>query len=286
MFNVRLKRYLHTEQVHIFSKALYSEGERVAKTKFDMTTGEIFPSNSNIFVNPFNGEFDYYYNMGDADENLRRSLRRTKNMIYDYAMSNDWSWFFTLTFNPEKVDSFDYTETSRKLAKWLNNLRRTCPDLKYLVVPELHKSGRWHYHGIFANCEKLKFIDSGHKDNKGRVIYNVGNYKLGFSTATQIDDLQATCNYIIKYVSKELVSVTKGKHRYWASKNCDLPVIEEYYVGMSEKEILSCCSEERYVNKVCSEFCDVTYVSVPIYTTNTDFSKRYRHLLSYSVKYT
>ena len=34
------------------------------------------------------------------------------------------------------------------------------PDFKYLFVPELHKSKRWHFHGIGVNCDKLKFENS------------------------------------------------------------------------------------------------------------------------------
>lgn len=118
---------------------------------------------------------------------------------------------FTLTFNPDKVDSFDYSETTKKLSKWLNNMRRTCPSMKYVVVPELHKSGRWHFHGLFSNVENMVFVDSEKRDKKGRVIYNVGKYRLGFSTATKIDDVAKSITYVTKYVTKELCEVTYGK---------------------------------------------------------------------------
>lgn len=203
MFNVRVKRFLDTEQVQIFSQPLYSKGEREVKKKCIFKTGEIIPPNAHKFDNPFTGEIDWCYNWGNEEENLQRSTRRAKNLIYDIARSNKWEWFFTLTFNPDVVNSFDYSEVTKKLSKWLNNMKRCCPEMKYIVVPELHKSGRWHFHGLFANVGTMRFVDSGKKDNKGRVIYNVGSYRLGFSTATQIDDLHKACTYIVKYVSKE-----------------------------------------------------------------------------------
>ncbi|XCP83781.1 hypothetical protein ABXS75_11905 [Roseburia hominis] len=197
-------------------------------------------------------------------------------MIYDIAKSNRWEWFFTLTFDPEKVNSFDYSECSKKLSQWLKNIKnRGNSELKYLIVPELHKSGRWHFHGLFAGCDNMEFTDSGHRDKKGRVIYNIGRYKLGFSTVTKIDDMQKACSYIVKYVSKELCSVTKGKKRYWASNNCDKPVIDEYCVLMPVEEILACSDESKgHLKKVRTDYVDVIYLEVPIYTTNPDFSKR------------
>lgn len=270
MFNVRIKRYLNTEHIQIFTEPLLSSGsEREDKRKFSYETGEIFPLNSNKFINPFTNEEDWYRNMGDPIENMKRSVRRSKNVIYDVAKSNEWKWFFTLTFNPNKVDSFDYNLTTTKLSNWLKYMRKKCPDMKYLVVPELHESGRWHFHGLFANVENMKFVDSGKRDKKGRIIYNVDSYKLGFSTATEIEDVQKACNYIAKYITFDLCSLTKGKKRYWTSRNCDMPIVEEFLTSMNNAELKRVMDEAEYKKTCCSEFCDVTYVEVPIYTTNT-----------------
>lgn len=271
MFNVRVKKYLDTEELQIFSQPICSKGDKIVERHFCAATGEIFPSNSHVHKNPFTGELDYYYNMGDPEENLKRSVRRSKSMIYDIAKSNVWEWFFTLTFNPDKVDSFNYSECSKKLSQWLKDVkRRGNADLRYLIVPELHKSGRWHFHGLFAGCDNMGLVDSGHRDKKGRVIYNVGRYKLGFSTVTAIDDMHKVSSYILKYVSKELCAVTKGKKRYWASNNCCKPVIEEYLVYKPIEDILACSDESKgHLRKVFTEYIDVTYLTVPIYTTNT-----------------
>ena len=51
----------------------------------------------------------------------------------------------------------------------------------------MHSVGKaWHFHGLLANCDNLTFNDSGHIDKRGRIIYNLTNYKLGFSTATKV----------------------------------------------------------------------------------------------------
>ncbi|MGB8455545.1 MAG: hypothetical protein WCD89_24900 [Anaerocolumna sp.] len=162
--------------------------------------------------------------------NFKRSSRRSKNMIYDIARSNTWEWFITLTFNPDKVNSFDYAECTEKLTNWLDRVRRVCgEEFKYLIIPELHKSGRFHFHGLLSGAGGLKFVDSGLLSGKD-IIYNIGSYKLGFTTATRVKDTTRVSMYIAKYVTKELTACTKGKKRYWASRNCDKPIVQQGYI--------------------------------------------------------
>lgn len=183
----------------------------------------------------------------DRERSLRVSADRSLNMVYKYARANVWEWFFTLTFNPEKVDSFNYVEVSEKLSKWLNNMRRTCPDMKYLVVPEKHKSGRYHFHGLFVDVNNLKFVDSGHKDDCGNVVYNVGNYSLGFSTATRVQDTGRASSYLSKYITKDLAEQTFGKKRYWSSRNLDFPI--EHIIDLPSKDVKVL---KRYLLEECT----------------------------------
>lgn len=177
-----------------------------------------------------NDDSDYSFvpGLNDIIDNTKRSIisshNRAKNMIYDYARSNDFDYFVTLTFNPELVDSFNYFEVSQKLSQWLNNVKkRYALDFKYLFVPELHKSGRYHFHGLIGNIGTLRLVDSGMYTPDGKRIYNLGNYRMGFTTATAITDKQRTATYIGKYITKELSGHIKGKKHYWVSRNLNLP---------------------------------------------------------------
>ncbi|MDF2943578.1 MAG: hypothetical protein K0S01_2436 [Herbinix sp.] len=199
---------------------------------------------------------------------FKNSSRRSKNKIYDYARANDWEWFVTVTFDPQKVDSFDYDVCTKKLSQWLKDARkRYCKDMKYLFVPELHKSGRYHFHGIMSNCEGLEFTDSGHVTENGEEkIYNIGKYKYGFTTATKVVDTQRVSMYIAKYVTKDLTSTIKGKRRYWQSKNCNTSendfhyneksthmdlhydlINQEGFTMMTEKEYIDSKNNPQYV---------------------------------------
>lgn len=268
MFNVRVKRFHDTEQIQIFSKPLLSSGsEREDKRDVILFTGEIVPSNRIKFYNPFDEQEEIGCNMGNAEENLKRSCRRSKNVIYDLVRCNIWEWFITLTFNPEKVDSYDYEAVVKKLSFWLKNMRKICPDMKYVVVPEMHKSGRWHFHGLFSNVDNLQFVDSGKKDKKGRVVYNVGTYRLGWTTATRVTDTHKASSYISKYINKDLCNVTKGKKRYWNSKNCEFPEVLDYMVE-SPEQLKSVVEDKASYVKSVEGYVGVKYYEVPIYTTN------------------
>lgn len=233
MYNVRFKEFENSVQLQVFDNPIR---ENFDDRKVNPITGEILGTGK-IIINPFTNELDVVRKIGSPDDNLKRSHRRTVNKIYDIARSNSWDYFFTLTFNPQVIDSYSYTECAKKLSVWFNNMRKSCPDMVYLVVPEQHKSGRWHFHGLFANVDNMDFIDTG-KYSKGKKIYNVGNYKFGFSTATHIDDVEKTVSYISKYITKELCDVTKGKKRYWCSRNVKTPVIKTACMGLSLRRLV------------------------------------------------
>lgn len=154
---------------------------------------------------------------------INQSLNRTKNNIYYLARSNTWEYFFTLTFNQQVWDSADYELVVKLLGKFLNNFKnRKNKDLLYLFVPELHKDGEhYHFHGLVSNCEQMNFVDSGHVTSTGEVIYNVSDWKYGFSTATIVQDTDRVSGYITKYVTKDMCRVLKNKRRYYVSGNAE-----------------------------------------------------------------
>ncbi len=191
---------------------------------------------------------------------IRRSVissqNRAKNKIYDYARSNDFEWFVTMTFNPLLVDSFDYTECSKKLSQWLNNIKkRYAPNLRYLFVPELHKSGRYHFHGLIGDIGNIELVSSGKFSPNGDIIYNIENYKYGFTTATRIKDKRRTSTYIGKYITKELSGHIKGKKHYWVSRNLNLPVEE----CLTLDELINRGIDKEFLDNNCSFSKEVIY---------------------------
>lgn len=90
-----------------------------------------------------------------------RALRRARAQVRELALANDFGLFVTLTLNGEMVDRYDMTAITKKLNVWLDNqVRRR--GLAYVLVPERHKDGAIHFHGLFNNA--LEIVDSGHTD--------------------------------------------------------------------------------------------------------------------------
>lgn len=268
MFNVRIKRFYDTEQIQVFSKGMRSKGEVEKEKKFDGFTGEILKHDRHYerCYCPFTGEAELFEVLPDKSESARISASRTKNKIYDIARSNYWEWFLTFTFSPEKVKNRkDYEECSKKLSNWLKNMGRICPDMMYLVVPEQHKKGGYHFHGLFANIDNLGLVDSGKVDKNGHTIYNVGRYKFGFTTAERIRDLGRSCSYLSKYITKDLCAVTKGKRRYWSSRNVKLPEVEELCIETDVADRIRRYMEGcTYFKSIKTDYTDVTYIDRPL----------------------
>lgn len=198
-------------------------------------------------------------------EYARTSFARTKNSIYYLARSNVWDWFVTLTLNPAKIDRYDYAVCSKRVRQWFNNLRkRKAPGLYYLIVPERHKDGAWHFHGLLGGCAGLTFVDSGVKDDKGNQVFNFEDFKLGWTTATRVNDSARASSYICKYISKELCMETAGRQRYWVSNNVQRA--DEYEVVIPWVHLKE-FREKLFDNmtwkkKTYGEFFDVEYFEV------------------------
>lgn len=155
------------------------------------------------------------------EENKERSIRRTQTEIQDLIDCNDFDWFGTFTFDPKKIDRHNPETVKKAMMSWLNHARRKSPDLTYIVVPERHKDGAIHFHGLLGNFNG-KMADSGSKW-QNNAIFNVVDYPYGFTNFTAIRDKAKTANYCRKYITKDMPLTDKGKKRYWRSKNLKLP---------------------------------------------------------------
>lgn len=133
---------------------------------------------------------------------LDRAARRAKAQLLELANANDFDIFFTLTLAPDKIDRYDYKAAVKKFGQWMaDRVRRR--GLRYVAVPELHKDGAVHFHGL-CNSEGCQLVDAHRRDKAGRKIYNLGDWTIGFTTAVQLDgSREAVAHYISKYILKQ-----------------------------------------------------------------------------------
>ena len=201
------------------------------KTDFEREKEE---DEEELEYNPFTKQYEKVERLADTERSQTVSNNRAKQKIYELARSNEWEYFLTLTF---AKDRYNYEVLTKRLSVWISNIKRDyAPDMKYIFVPELHKDGALHFHGIVSNIGSLPLVDSGHKDKDGKTIYNIDCYKMGFTTATKVTDSGRVTSYLTKYITKDLMSYSKGKKKYWASRNLKKPNICEYHIESEQIE--------------------------------------------------
>lgn len=135
-----------------------------------------------------------------------RARRRAKARLRDLARANNLSVFVTFTLDETKINRYDVAEITKKLNIWLDNRVRR-KGLCYVLVPELHKDGAVHLHGLCNDV--LERVDGGHKTRQGRPVYNLPDWTYGFTTAVCIppEEYARTVSYITKYVTKSVDKV-------------------------------------------------------------------------------
>ena len=172
---------------------------------------------------------DLSSNFPDRDY-LSESRRRAIKNCRDIGMCNpDLSLFVTLTLDSSKIDRYDYAEIISKLNIWLDNrVRRN--GLKYLVIPELHKDGAVHFHGLFNDVLDRRF--SGVVQN-GKRVFNLPDWTLGFTNCMRItgaDSAKKVTEYIIKYITKSVDKV--GGRFYLHGGKLDKPQFAYYNIDI------------------------------------------------------
>lgn len=230
-YNVRLYDYKYSQQVRIYSRTINKETETEKEIKADIR--------NNRKKEVTEKDEDRERTQEEIEHSMEVSVNRTKQKIYEIARSNDWEWFITLTFDRDKIDSSNYDSLVNTVRKWFNHVKeRKAPNMKYLIVPELHLDGEhYHFHGLLADCDGLTFVDSGIKQKKKKV-FNIKDFKFGFTTATRVEDTKRVSSYISKYITKDLEKHIKGKRRFLYSKNCEKAKVYEYAMTDDEKKAL------------------------------------------------
>lgn len=149
-----------------------------------------------------------------SEEKNKRSISRANRRVNELTKCNGdtFDTFVTLTLDAAECNRYEWKEIIKKLNKWLSN-RVERKGLAYLLVPELHKDGAIHFHG-FVNSSALTLSDSGRKW-KGKIVYNVKDWKIGFTTAVKLTgSYMRACNYILKYVKKQTAGGMIGGRYY------------------------------------------------------------------------
>lgn len=167
-----------------------------------------------------------------SPEGPGRAMRRARAQVRELALCNPFRWFVTLTLDREKIDRYDVGEITRRLNVWLdNNVRRR--GLAYVLVPERHKDGAVHFHGLFT--DSLEAVDSGHQDGGGHAVYNLPRWGFGFSTAIELyGDYGRAVSYVCKYIGKGTEKI--GGRWYYSGGQLARPEVSYFDMSLRQAQ--------------------------------------------------
>lgn len=146
-YNVKVTEYNNEIQLTVYSAYIHKTDEEVKDEIVKRYT-----------------EFDKQYTPTDEQDilsriktNQVRSMRRSKQVIYQICRANEWNYFATFTF---ASDRYDYESCKRRLQYFLNNFSKRKTHIEYLVIPEQHKDGAWHFHSLIQG-DLSEFLTKG-----------------------------------------------------------------------------------------------------------------------------
>ena len=185
---------------------------------------------------------------------MERSMRRARAQLRRLALANRFGYFVTLTLDKEKIDRFDGEAITKRLNQWCSNMVKR-HGLRYVIVPERHKDGAWHFHGFFAG-DGLRAVDSGTikrpgikeprrpadeaerqrwLEEGGHIVYNLPQWPYGFTTAMELyGQYSAAVAYICKYIGKQEGERPLGR---WYYSGGALAKPEKTYAVLDYREL-------------------------------------------------
>lgn len=177
------------------------------------------------------------------EERTLRQSQKIKRTFQQLILANDFVWWATLTYDPKKVNSLNHAEAIQYAKTWLKKMIRTYGAFDYLLIPEKHKSGAIHFHGVFGKS-KLNFSEAVNPKGqpmkrKGEQVFHLDDWTAGFSDCEKIRDKIKTSSYMTKYITKDLMTDPSMYHkaRYIRSRGLKEPEIT--FVTLSEADLAS-----------------------------------------------
>lgn len=196
------------------------------------------------------------------------ALSRAKNMVREISLCNDWEVFVTLTFD-DRWDRYCLVNLISEFLQWIQNLNKNGYRIKYILVPEFHKDGAVHLHGLMSGIPMSPRPDWWPKtvnlkdDGTYYDIWPEFSERYGFSAVEPVHSMIGAGFYAAKYITKSLADRADmfGVHTYYRSKGLKKAV----QLGSVYTPVLSldkCC---KYSNEFysfgffkCDDVADLT----------------------------
>lgn len=145
------------------------------------------------------------------------SISRAKNTVKEIALCNNFTYFCTFTQNAALRDRFDLSKFREDFARFVRNENRGREEkIKYLLIPELHKDGAVHMHGLLMGLQIGRDLQT---NEHGYLDWFRYRDRFGFFSCSKIKDKAKCANYITKYITKSFDenACNNKQHSYFAS---------------------------------------------------------------------
>lgn len=156
------------------------------------------------------------------------AAQRAKREIIDLTLSNQWDYMFTQTINPKNYDRYNYEQLKEILIKRLDNYKqRYDSNLKFIIIPELHRDKAIHFHGLLKFKIPPKHLEYIKNRNGAEIYKHTLLDSMGFNELAKIYNHQEfVAYYVSKYITKGFGKKITNK-RYYRSQDLDKP--QKYY---------------------------------------------------------
>lgn len=163
-------------------------------------------------------------------------VSRAKRTIYELAYMNPFDYFITITVSPQAIgiDRYDLKSCKKKLLRLFNNFRsRYDSFFKYLLLPEPHQDGAWHFHGFIMIDDRFLTLNSN-----GYLDWPYISEKIGFVSLDKIRNKDACAKYCTKYMNKNLAEIVHeiGEHMYYCSQGLARPELLRKFAGCGDPD--------------------------------------------------
>lgn len=157
---------------------------------------------------------------GHSVDRLENNICRARSRVRELALCNSWEHFATFTLDGCKVNRFDLKHYIKRLGEFLGNFNRDYEcSVRYLIIPEQHKNGAWHAHGLLSGvpADALAVNEHGHLD------WPRYRSRFGFIGLEPVRDPLRTAAYITKYITKDMGSTAResGEHLFYHSRGLE-----------------------------------------------------------------
>lgn len=170
-----------------------------------------------------------------------RSLWRAREKIYQLVEGNIGRTgkkpiFFTLTQADQEKDLKISNAKIKALMRRLKFFLGYSPS--YIIVPEFHKSGAIHYHGVFFN---LPFV------HVEKFRYDL--WKEGYVDLQLPKKIRSVARYLAKYLTKDtLLNLPKNEKSYFCSRDLLRPITD--YTDQKPQDIIKPLEISRKSNGI------------------------------------